>query len=286
MPLVTPPVRFRSIKCPICNQNYPQPHRIFLDLEALADAKNNSDTGACEVTIKGIPASQLKHPLSAVVLELARVMGVPISEDDIEHAFTHRKALQVNFKSSSKKDMFLKNKYKLKQNPSTSTVVVHEVLDPETNELFVYSHKLKDKGYKTFFVNNKKVFVKKEKTSNPIGILSKAQVDTLYTQSGDITSTQLRPSTTSTVARPTPPLFCSTTNVVTRKAPTSVTVRPRTLSNIQTYQSNPTNTSYSRSTSTSHVRYNYDWNAGEDPRPTYRTTYQSNNERQSDCVIL
>lgn len=161
----------------MCNRSNPAPHRIFIDLKVLSNSMDNS-TELHKVIIKGIPANTLTStPLPALLMKLIQIMQIPIRETDLGDIVKVANTLHVSFNSEKHMDMFLANKYKLKKNPQTNAIIIHEEVDPDIKALFRYSHKLKDVGYNIFFIKNRKVFVKKEKTSMEINITSKEHVD-------------------------------------------------------------------------------------------------------------
>lgn len=161
----------------MCNRSNPAPHRIFIDLKVLSNSTDNG-TELHKVIIKGIPANTLTStPLPALLMKLIQIMQIPIRETDLGDIVKVANTLHVSFNSEKHMGMFLANKYKLKKNPQTSAIIIHEEVDPDIKELFRYSHKLKDVGYNIFFIKNRKVFVKKEKTSMEINITSKEHVD-------------------------------------------------------------------------------------------------------------
>lgn len=168
---------FSSDTCPMCNRRNPAPHRIFIDLRV---DQNNSNEKPAKLVIKGIPPRLLEAPFFKPVLELMSVMQVHISESDIKTVTRIANTLHVTFRQVEHMEAVLKNKHKLKKNPTTSAIVIHEVVDPEVKALFQYSHKLKRIGYKIFFIRDNKVFVKKEQTDSEIEISSKETVNRIY----------------------------------------------------------------------------------------------------------
>ncbi|XP_073829657.1 uncharacterized protein [Musca autumnalis] len=164
----------QSDTCPMCNKNNPAPHRIFIDLRV---DQSNSTEREPKLVIKGIPSQQLTPPFYAPVMDLIRIMQIHVRESDIRNITRIANTLHVTFRQVQHMEAVLKNKYKLKKNPNTSAIVIYEVVDPTIKALFAYSHKLKQIGYKIFFIRDNKVFVKKEKNDNEIEISSKEQVD-------------------------------------------------------------------------------------------------------------
>lgn len=94
--------------------------------------------------------------------------------------------LKVTFKKTQHKDLFFQHRHKLLHKPEISNIRIHELLDPETQALFLYSQKLRQFNYKIIYVDNNKVHVKKEKNYKPINILSKDQVDSLCVQQKNV----------------------------------------------------------------------------------------------------
>uniref|UniRef100_A0A1I8NWB0 RING-type domain-containing protein n=1 Tax=Stomoxys calcitrans TaxID=35570 RepID=A0A1I8NWB0_STOCA len=190
----------QSNTCPMCNRSNPAPHRLFIDLKAESDTTRPVNNGASneehKVIIKGIRDLQIETSLPAVVLQLIGIMQVHIREPDIGNISKVGDVLYVSFKSSSHKDAFLANKFKLKKMPRTSSIVIHEVVDSEVKSLFQYSHKLKEHGgFRVFYIKDKQVYVRKDKDSPAINILSKKHVDDLCAKFRNVT--QPMPSTSS-----------------------------------------------------------------------------------------
>ncbi|XP_013102639.1 uncharacterized protein LOC106083891 [Stomoxys calcitrans] len=181
----------RSNTCPLCTRTDPRPHRIYLDFPVIeetskvidnskAGENSNANQDGHVVVLKNAHHLTLPpHNLLSAVKLLILVMKVPISERNIGEILEIDNAIHVNFKSAHHQALFLKNKYKLKNNPETSVVRIHELLDAETEELLHYSFKLKSKGYNFVFVQDGKVFAKKAKNSEEMEILSKDHVNTL-----------------------------------------------------------------------------------------------------------
>ncbi|XP_073829703.1 uncharacterized protein [Musca autumnalis] len=162
----------RSNTCPLCNRNSPQPHRIYLDIQALGATTASNDK--LEIIVKNVQPNQ-SDPMSTTIMLLVRTMNIPIGNNDIECVLQIGNTLLVSFKEAQDKDMFLRNKHKLKGNP-----------DAKTNDLFSYSHKLRERGFKIIFVKNNAVFVKREKSSPEIQISSKEQVDRMYRNNSNV----------------------------------------------------------------------------------------------------
>lgn len=121
----------------MCKRDNPQPHRIYLDIEALGGPTSSNEIH--EVIIMNVQPNQT-DPMSTMIL--IGVMQIPTTEATY--------ALHVSFKKALNKDIFLRNKYKLKRCQHTSNMRLYESLNRKQNKLFTYSHKLKEKGYNIF----------------------------------------------------------------------------------------------------------------------------------------
>ncbi|KAI8122814.1 hypothetical protein FF38_13575 [Lucilia cuprina] len=147
---------------------------------------NNSDT---YVFIKDLPLDQLLIPFENIIIRLASKMSLNISADDLvkvdivdnNKQTSSNAQLVVQFKSKSLKNNFLANKHLLKNDPSTSSIIVGEYMDDQLHALLMYAkEKLRNNGYKYVFYKNNQIFAKKHR-SHPkvIRIHNKDQVDSL-----------------------------------------------------------------------------------------------------------
>lgn len=282
---------FRSDTCPLCNKSNPQPHRIYLDLkeDAPAPSKINNPEDVGELIIKGLRPNQILYPLKRTIMMLVDAMNLStIKEGDIKSVLRTGNNICLTFKRNEHRATFLKNSKSLKTNPQTKLVKVHELLDEATEDLFKYCHKLKQKGYKIVFVNNNKVYVKKQSNGKPINILSKEQVDTLFksveqAENSNISrSLQTRPLTSSRRGQVSP------ANNQTR--PSSAYVWTENRNNSRSLQTRPSSSNVSTSNN-NYQQYVDDYDDYDDYgyndyyRPNYYSSPTPPPPEKSNCTI-
>ncbi|XP_037823295.1 kinectin-like [Lucilia sericata] len=148
-----------------------------------------SDSSDTFVFIKDLPLDQLVIPFENIIIKLASKMSLQISADDLvkvnivddKKQPSSKAQLVVQFKNKLLKNNFLANKNLLKNDPTTSSIIVGEYMDDQLHALLIYAkEKLRNNGYKHVFYKNNQIFAKKHR-SHPkvIRIHNKDHVDSL-----------------------------------------------------------------------------------------------------------
>lgn len=135
------------------------------------------------------------------VIKLTKDVGVDINPSNIDDAFFIRnktvsnqvgkgikRSAIVKFSSKSAKDKLMSIKPKLKENETTRSVFVNDLLCKETLNLLNYARALKEVGYTYVYTRNGKVFYKRSQISRPQMISTEEDVDKLL-----ITATSGKP---------------------------------------------------------------------------------------------
>lgn len=165
-----------------------------------------ADSDITSVVIKDYPLNQIFYPLQKVIITLAAIMDMTISEVDLgkvnimernkNRQLPKKVSLYVQFKSLDLKVKFLSNKNRLKNNPSTAFVIIKEYMDDLTYSVFTYANKkLRGNGFQFIISKNNQVIAKKNRHDpNGVRIYSRTQVDELL-KSNSASSATLNPTT-------------------------------------------------------------------------------------------